>query len=189
MPGDCQAGCRATLDTRPGDQQVSRRHGASAVDGCDGPGACGTSPASPRPFDVLENAVVSPRCSVPYATLHRYVTGCQPWFYTALGTRPNMSGDARPPLPPCDPPSPRTNPLQAACPQPLQAARFATRFRTPTLTPKNQAFASATAVTRYRAKPDQDQKPEKPRFQDTHARTHFRKNESPDLTPLNPPSE
>ena len=33
MPGDSQAGCRATLDTRPGDQQVSRRHGASAADG------------------------------------------------------------------------------------------------------------------------------------------------------------
>ena len=50
---------------------------------------------------------------------------------------------------PCDPPpSPRTNPVQAVDTQPFKAARFASRFRTPTLTPKNQAFTSATALKR-----------------------------------------
>ena len=56
-PGERQAGCRATLDTRPGGRAGCAPHPASAAVGSGGPAACGTAPAAAAPCAALDSAV------------------------------------------------------------------------------------------------------------------------------------
>ena len=60
-PGDCRAGCRATLDTHPAGRAGSVLHPASAAVGTCGRAVCGTARGAALPCGALDSAVVGRR--------------------------------------------------------------------------------------------------------------------------------